>query len=893
MKKIAASLFLTLFSYSQTDACSWYDPDYEYFNLFTQSIIRDKAYTPFLLTYSDRFYNDHKSVIPDDNIKSWQKYFANQLSYKEADHLVKHIPLNDLQNLKTGKTVSDALLVKLGSGFYSKYKEGIDYLIEAKYLEPYAAIQDSNNYNYFYDDHHIQKTAADLNYNKTVQSLISLYNAAKNPEIKLRYGYQLVRFNHYNHKFQEAIDAFKQYIQPLNLKTAPYYLALDQYAGALRGLQNYDEANWNFFQVFKNSSARKESAYISMKLSDSASFANMLKRAQTNDDKNMAYFLLGYQDFNNPLPMMQKMYDIDPNSEMLKVLAARAINELERNFLPTYYFKNADENAKKSAADKIIDNGVSEQKSFWNKVVSFFKNLFGISSADGEGSNDLSDKESLNNPDRIPFFNKAEYEDYYNEQKPNENYLKDLLDFTEKVKGKSDDEFWKIADAYLKFMQKDYAESSLILSKIETKNPEYLTQISRMKMLNDIVSQPKITPQFEEHLMKEYKNFFVQDEPAKKDSITDDEGWSFEVPSTSDFLRDVLANRYFLQGEDAKSFLMSNALSDFRYSPNLELAKKLEAFYKKPNKSSFEKSIISKNMDNVGNIDAYFQVIYGDFAMRNADFEIAKTHYEKGTAFSGIPIPDETWNYGTGETTKFPDKSIVYNGFKNISGMVFGHNVWESFQSPESQSMKAEKFVNEFPFIKPKMTKLEIAEALIQLKKIGNGKDEKSAKANQLIGNLLYNTSMLGYFRQVFVMDFDNASGPKFYLGQKPNPNRYYYKNYAWNVYVKPDHFNFVIQYYQKALQSATNREQKARILFQMASAEQGKYYQWESSQPEISYSDKDWDAKTDSREKNEILIKNQKFRTYFTALKQQYSDTETAKELRGNCSYFDYFMRK
>jgi hypothetical protein len=31
-------------------------------------------------------------------------------------------------------------LKKLGFGFYQKYKEGIDYLIEAKYLEPYMRI---------------------------------------------------------------------------------------------------------------------------------------------------------------------------------------------------------------------------------------------------------------------------------------------------------------------------------------------------------------------------------------------------------------------------------------------------------------------------------------------------------------------------------------------------------------------------------------------------------------------------------------------------------------------------------------------------------------------------------------------------------------------------------
>jgi hypothetical protein len=103
-------------------------------------------------------------------------------------------------------------------------------------------------------------------------------------------------------------------------------------AGAQRGLEQYDNANWNFFQAFKNLNNRKESIYTSMKISDSTSFKNILNRAKTPEEKNMAYFLLGYLDFNNPLPTMEKMYEIDPNSEILKVMAARSINQLERSY---------------------------------------------------------------------------------------------------------------------------------------------------------------------------------------------------------------------------------------------------------------------------------------------------------------------------------------------------------------------------------------------------------------------------------------------------------------------------------------------------------------------------------------------------------------------------------
>jgi hypothetical protein len=38
-------------------------------------------------------------------------------------------------------------------------------------------------------------------------------------------------------------------------------------------------------------------------------------------------------------------------------------------------------------------------------------------------------------------------------------------------------------------------------------------------------------------------------------------------------------------------------------------------------------------MDSVGNIDAFFNTIYGDRAMRLADFEKAKSYYEKAQKF--------------------------------------------------------------------------------------------------------------------------------------------------------------------------------------------------------------------------------------------------------------------
>lgn len=902
MKKYILSIAVASLFFTKTEACAWSDPDYDYFNLFTQSIIKDKSYLPFLHNYSSRFYTDFKSSqIPNENIDSWRKFFGNQMSYTETDYLVNKISLNDLNALKKGNP-SNQLLKKLGIGFYAKYREAVDYLIEAKYLEPYMRINFVEGADsFYYRENENDKNATQLDYNKTISALTSLYNAAKNPEIKQRYGYQLVRFNHYTRNYDAAVQSFKTYVQPIKLKGAPYYMALDQLAGAQRGLQLGNEANWNFFQVFINSKSRKESSFVSMKLSDSASFNNIMKRAGTNEEKNMAYFLLGYEDFTNPIPMMEKMYEIDPNSEILKVMAARSINELERNYLPTYYYaskdsgKSSDKKDSNSTAQKT--EAKKKELSFWQKIVLFFKNLFGGKKSDKANSKaDQSNDELFENPDRIPTFVKNNSY-YWSDDQNQKDFIDDLEKFTAKTKEKSKDEYWQIADAYLKFLKKDYEESSDILADIKTNNPEYLEEIKRMKVLNDIVSQPKIDAEYEDHLIKDYAEYFVEKEPVKKDSteITEYDYYG-EAPSTAEFLKDVLANRYFLQGEDGKSFLMNNKLSDLQYNPNSSLVKSVEEFYRKPNKTQFEQQIIAKNLDNVGNIDAFFADIYGDRAMRMADFNMAKSYYQKALKFSGIPRENyERYNPETGNYEKLVYDGSNYDGYNNIPNLVFGHNVWESFQSSDEQSMKADDY-SAFPFIKTKMNKLELADALVQLKKIGTGKDAKAAKANHLIGNVMYNTSILGYYRQLFVMDVDNSNGGKydFWATERQNPYQYYYKNFTYTTFIEPDNFDLAINYYKKAFDLTAEREQKARILFQMASAEQGKYYQYEAKhQANIDYADPKWSEKNNAHEKQMGDLKNQKYRTYFTQLKSQFSNTETARELLGSCTYFDYFMKK
>ena len=70
----------------------------------------------------------------------------------------------------------------------------------------------------------------------------------------------------------------------------------------------------------------------------------------------------------------------------------------------------------------------------------------------------------------------------------------------------------------------------------------------------------------------------------------------------------------------------------------------LERFHKKKNKNSFEQEILYPKMEGVGNLDAYFAVVFGDFAMRKGDFKEANKRYQNAAQFKGYPNYDYMGN---------------------------------------------------------------------------------------------------------------------------------------------------------------------------------------------------------------------------------------------------------
>jgi len=830
---------LLAFSFLKTNACYDYDADWGYYNLFMQETIGDPQYFPFLLSLSSVYYGvGYDSSInknfANENIVEWQNYL--KISYQQAYYLVFQAKKSDVDALIAGKTVKNDSLSFATQSFVNQYIQALKYISYSKYLEPYMSFKmdnNSNNYRWYYDSNNPPKSVGDLDYNKIIRVLTQSWKAETDNELKLRYGYQLVRFAHYYAKYSEAINFFNNYVQTLNYKPVIYYYALDQKAGAERGLGKITQAANDFFTVFNNIQNIKPAVYNSLRFCTGTKpdnddyfssynftedfFQNLMKNAKTDDERNNIYLFLGYQAFNDPISSIEKIISATPDAIQARVLMARAINDLERSVLPSELSKCPREN---------------------NDRYSYYPWNFP----------DLSDCFPNIADRRLPLRETQNTEnDYFT------SVFQTSLRQAENPKVKHSD-FWNTTTAYLYFLDKNYNSAKKYLAKVTEKDSLFAAQKLRLAMLIEICEQPKITPEFENTLFLKYKNIF---ETKPNDYYSDN------YSGTEDFIIDILANRYFLQGEYAKSFLLQNSVTDLMANPDLTLIGYIETFFNKKDKSPMEKYLTEKN--SAQNIAEIIGDIRGTAYLAQGDFENALKNFNKVGK-----------NYKTCTSNWYADSlpPDAYDGYSNIANLIFGYNKMESFSSPDDQTMQA-AYLSDFPFIKAKMNKKELTENLIQLQKIAQKNNELAARANYLLGNFFYNVTSTGYYRHVLRFDCTNGNGEKYRGDNNTAVNIYgnaYFKNYS-NLHYYPDNLTLPNNYLQRAFSLTTDRELLAHIAFALSAVEQAEFYV-QNNLLDYSWGD------------DNVLISDRK---YFKEL-SRFSDTKFYQEVRTNCLYFEYY---
>ena len=703
-KKMFLFAIMIMAFYGKSWACYWIEMESEYYNLFSQEIMDDPRYKAFLLTLDSRFYP--AETVLNGNIQEWQKYLG--LSYDDTKYLVFKATRDDIQKLTKNKPVADSKLSFATSEFVAKHKQALLYLAYSKYLEPYMrVIPGEDNQGYWYYEDEYEHNAGELDYAKVKKVLTQSWNAETDKELKLRYGYQLVRFAHYTRRYDEAVQLFNKYVEPLGMKSEMYYYALSQKAGALRGMGNIEESNRDFIRVFINSTDLKKQAYTSMTLGwdNDVSFSDFLATASTDDERNDIYLLLGYGSFNNPVNEIEKIIANNPDAIQAKVLMVRAINKIERELLSSWHDETS-----------LTDT----RYPIWNSNM---------------------EKEFR------PFFNQA-------------------IKVCEKQDGKTaDGNFWKLALSYLYFLNKDFDKASNALGSVKSKDELYATMVRNLTAYIDICRQPRLTADVERDLFAKYGNIIK----ASSYELYE-KRYCFNSLSPT-FVEQVLTNRYQLQGDKAKSFLVVNHLKAIEDNPQEKLLNDIQAFLNKKNKTPMEEYFASKSTAEMANPNNYIAYVKGVLRLTDGKFKEAKTFFDKQTRLK-------------------------------VSKRIFGHNIRVWFDGKENEIVR-DDYISEFPFIHDNMTEADVADALIQLQSIADkGKDDYSAKANYLIANFFYNVSQTGYFRQYLRFDNNNA---------------WCYSKYSFDVDAYKNTLQLSKNYLEKAKKQANDSELKAHIVFAQA----------------------------------------------------------------------------
>lgn len=350
--------------------CGYYwDPDESYYNLFDQLLIKEAGLRPFLLTMSPDFYTAVEDVEADENMNAWIKYTQNNkefksFTYQDFSKMVYQLKADELPHLTS-----------------TQGQQIITYLTYAKKLEPYtqrAEMWDTEE----------DTTPNDLVYQALIKEGIQRYQSVKDAELKLRYGYQLVRLARYQEEYDEALSLFDSFVTPVTQAHVIYYYALEQKAGVLYQLGQKAEANYLFCKVFDRSNNRKRAAYSSIHLQGEVDWDQTYQLCKTPKEKAALYAIRGCNSFSNELQEAENILEVCPESPYMELLAIRYINKMERKMLDIFSFgtyankekPNAETQAEylraKQTISRIATHRAVLRKEFWQTYLAHLAFLF-------------------------------------------------------------------------------------------------------------------------------------------------------------------------------------------------------------------------------------------------------------------------------------------------------------------------------------------------------------------------------------------------------------------------------------------------------------------------------------------------------------------------------------
>ncbi len=316
------------------------DDDYYPASFFPPEITHSDKYAEFFCTPHSLYVSNSKDSYIEDfnsvNIDEWNSFFQKEVKGDDLQYLLYKARPGEIDTLifsikKSGYSISREL--KNNSILKAKdTRAALDFLYYvgfAKRCEKYATFEQG-----WYQDYNDPN---DLRKDKTGMSALAdaglkQMNNPKNDFVKQRYVFQLLRLYYLSKQYDKCIDLYTKQKSLLETNAnSMKYRAMGYAAGAYYGLKQFGEADYLYSLIYADNEIMRISAYFSFHPQEEKDWNQTLALAKNPKEKEFLWAMLG--TYKDPFRALKEVYSIDPKSELLDLLLARAVNTDENNFI--------------------------------------------------------------------------------------------------------------------------------------------------------------------------------------------------------------------------------------------------------------------------------------------------------------------------------------------------------------------------------------------------------------------------------------------------------------------------------------------------------------------------------------------------------------------------------
>ncbi len=391
-----------------------------------------------------------------------------------------------------------------------------------------------------------------------------------------------------------------------------------------------------------------------------------------------------------------------------------------------------------------------------------------------------------------------EYQRYPKQALDHSPSLEALYDICAQLLEKEDklpnQDFWKVARAYLELINGSSAEAMKWCTKVDQASV-YFEQAKIIRFVAQLCALNRLDNNTADAIWQAYQN----DPVLKKNQ------------NISQFLTDVFAMLYYKQGDFAKAFLTHNNLESVNMRLDLQLLEDMEAFIQETKSPGvYEKFLLEKrclgafSLDRVKMLRGVYYLQHNQLDKAIAAFKDLSAAYQQKDPYFNNPYLDKSiWTESIGQPLFYLDVNV----------------------------QPVRKLYEEYAELNQSYNLLTFTQKLKDLQQKAQAGGEKAAEYYYLLGTAWHSISPAGWSRPAIYLARGNSGHSNWYSTGTQEEQLKHYRHYSWSSYRYFD-AGIGTSYFEKAMEVASDPELKARACYMAAKMQKAKLHTefwWES----------------------------------------------------------------